>query len=306
MRDPYVHAEKTSLPGFGHQAIRALITDALGVTPDLPKTAGTGCGLRRRSRRPAPSPRRSPACHAGSGCGASACSGRMPRPARSSWPGGARPGSPTADDLRAEERAYRAAGCQVRGDPVTGPQTYNEATGHPVSDFVATRRTGRRATHGPLHRDAKARGVSANPRSTRGLPAADHLRAPGVARATARAGRHYRHPVRLPPRRPDVLDLAAGPRRHRRPTSARRGGGLPGVTREEQHPRQTTPTAPSAWATRPRRGVQAEASRPDLRGRGTAPDATGLGRRPYASHPGARPVAADGSSPSALAYERRT
>ena len=35
------------LPGFGHQAIRALITDALGVTPDLPKTVGTGCGLRR-------------------------------------------------------------------------------------------------------------------------------------------------------------------------------------------------------------------------------------------------------------------
>ena len=47
MRDPYVHAEKTSLPGFGHQVIRALLTDALGVAPDLPKTTGTGCGLRR-------------------------------------------------------------------------------------------------------------------------------------------------------------------------------------------------------------------------------------------------------------------
>jgi hypothetical protein len=47
MRDPYVHAEKTSLPGFGHKAIQALLTDALGVTPDLPKTVGTGCGLRR-------------------------------------------------------------------------------------------------------------------------------------------------------------------------------------------------------------------------------------------------------------------
>jgi hypothetical protein len=47
MLDPYVHAEKTSLPGFGHQAIRALITDALGVAPDLPKTVGTGCGVRR-------------------------------------------------------------------------------------------------------------------------------------------------------------------------------------------------------------------------------------------------------------------
>ena len=42
-----MHAEKTSLPGFGHKAIRALITDALGAAPDLPKTVGTGCGLRR-------------------------------------------------------------------------------------------------------------------------------------------------------------------------------------------------------------------------------------------------------------------
>ena len=47
MRDPHVHAEKTLLPGFGHRAIRALITDAVGVAPDLPKTTGTGCGLRR-------------------------------------------------------------------------------------------------------------------------------------------------------------------------------------------------------------------------------------------------------------------
>jgi hypothetical protein len=47
MKDPYVHAEKTLLPGFGHLAIQALITDALGAAPDLPKTVGTGCGLRR-------------------------------------------------------------------------------------------------------------------------------------------------------------------------------------------------------------------------------------------------------------------
>ena len=47
MKDPHVHAEKTLLPGFGHQAIRVLITDAVGVAPDLPKTVGTGCGLRR-------------------------------------------------------------------------------------------------------------------------------------------------------------------------------------------------------------------------------------------------------------------
>ena len=44
MRDPYVHAEKTALPGFGHQVIRALLADALGVAPDLPKTTGRlGC-----------------------------------------------------------------------------------------------------------------------------------------------------------------------------------------------------------------------------------------------------------------------
>jgi hypothetical protein len=47
MKDPHVHAEKTLLPGFGHQAIRVLIADAVEATPDLPKTVGTGCGLRR-------------------------------------------------------------------------------------------------------------------------------------------------------------------------------------------------------------------------------------------------------------------
>ena len=47
MRDPHVHAEKTLLPGFGHRTIQTLLTDALGVAPDLPKTVGTGCGLRR-------------------------------------------------------------------------------------------------------------------------------------------------------------------------------------------------------------------------------------------------------------------
>jgi hypothetical protein len=33
VKDPLAHAEKTALPRFGHQAIRALLTDALGVAP---------------------------------------------------------------------------------------------------------------------------------------------------------------------------------------------------------------------------------------------------------------------------------
>ena len=47
MKDPHVHVEKTPMPGFGHMAIRTLITDAVGLVPDLPKTVGTGCGVRR-------------------------------------------------------------------------------------------------------------------------------------------------------------------------------------------------------------------------------------------------------------------
>jgi hypothetical protein len=109
MRDPYVHAEKTSLPGFGHQAIRALITDALGVAPDLPKTTGTGCGLRRplASTSTVPEEITCLACR------------EWLRGECLFWADAAahllelsavetRPGSPTADDLRAEERTYRA------------------------------------------------------------------------------------------------------------------------------------------------------------------------------------------------------
>ena len=50
MKDPHVHVEKTPMPGFGHQAIRTLITDAAGLVPDLPKTVGTGCGGAARWR----------------------------------------------------------------------------------------------------------------------------------------------------------------------------------------------------------------------------------------------------------------
>jgi len=47
MKDPHVHVEKTPLPGFGHVAMRSLITEATGLVPDLPKTVGTWCGVRR-------------------------------------------------------------------------------------------------------------------------------------------------------------------------------------------------------------------------------------------------------------------
>jgi hypothetical protein len=47
MKDPHIHAEKTTLPGFGQLAMRALIIDALGIAPGLPKMVRTGCDLRR-------------------------------------------------------------------------------------------------------------------------------------------------------------------------------------------------------------------------------------------------------------------
>jgi len=47
MKVPHVHAEKTPMPGFGHAAARGLIVQATGLVPDLPKTVGTGCGVRR-------------------------------------------------------------------------------------------------------------------------------------------------------------------------------------------------------------------------------------------------------------------
>jgi hypothetical protein len=105
MRDPYVHAEKTSLPGFGHEAIRALLTDALGVVPDLPKTVSTGCGL----RRPFPSTSTVPEEITCLACRewlrgeclfwADAAARAIGIPAQG--------GSPTTEDLRAEERTYR-------------------------------------------------------------------------------------------------------------------------------------------------------------------------------------------------------
>jgi hypothetical protein len=105
VKDPLTHAEKTALPGFGHQVIRALLTDAFGVTPDLPKTTGTGCGL----RRPLASTSTVPEQITCLPCRewllgeclfwADAAARAIGIPAQG--------GSPTAEDLRAEERTYR-------------------------------------------------------------------------------------------------------------------------------------------------------------------------------------------------------
>ena len=107
MRDPYVHAEKTPLPGFGHRAIRALIADALGVIPDLPKTVGTGCGLRRPLASTSTVPEEI-TCLACREWLRGECLFWADAAARALELGGARPGSPTTDDLRGEERTYRA------------------------------------------------------------------------------------------------------------------------------------------------------------------------------------------------------
>ena len=108
VRDPYVHAEKTLMPGFGHQAIRVLITDAVGVAPDLLKTVGTGCGLRRpfASTSTVPEEITCLACREWLRGECLFWADAASRALELSM-AEVRPGSPTAEDLRAEERAYR-------------------------------------------------------------------------------------------------------------------------------------------------------------------------------------------------------
>ena len=109
MRDPYVHAEKTLMPGFGHQVIRALITDAVSVVPDLPKTVGTGCGLRRPLASTSTVPEQITCLPCREWLRgeclfwADAAARAVSIPAQAAWAG-----SPTAAELRAEERTYRA------------------------------------------------------------------------------------------------------------------------------------------------------------------------------------------------------
>ena len=113
MRDPHVHAEKTSLPGFGHKAIQALLTDASRCHPDLPKTVGTGCGL----RRPFASTSTVPELITCLPCREwlrGECLFWADTAARALELAG-RPGFPSAEDLRGEERTYRALAARFGG-----------------------------------------------------------------------------------------------------------------------------------------------------------------------------------------------
>ena len=112
MKDPHVHAERTPMPGFGHAAMRTLITEATGLVPDLPKTVGTGCGRRRPIAMTSTAPEKITCL---------ACR-EWAREQYLSWAGMARAAAEVAeaeprsaiaakttpDDLRAEEHTYRA------------------------------------------------------------------------------------------------------------------------------------------------------------------------------------------------------
>ena len=112
MRDPHVHAEKTPMPGFGHAATRDPIVRATGLVPDLPKTVGTGCGVRRPIAMTSTVPERVTclACRdwaraeyllwAGMAHAAAELAEAEPRAAIAA--------KTTPADLRAEERTYRA------------------------------------------------------------------------------------------------------------------------------------------------------------------------------------------------------
>ena len=106
MKDPHIHAEKTILPGFGHKRVQALLADAIGVVPDLPRTVRTGCGLRRlfASTSTVPEEITCLACREWlrGEClfWADAAASTIGIPAQG--------GCPAAEDLRAEERTYRA------------------------------------------------------------------------------------------------------------------------------------------------------------------------------------------------------
>lgn len=49
MKDRHIHVEKSPRPGFGRAAVRALIAQAVGLVPNLPKTVGTGAAGAVRS-----------------------------------------------------------------------------------------------------------------------------------------------------------------------------------------------------------------------------------------------------------------
>jgi hypothetical protein len=112
MKDPHVHAEKTPVPGFGHAATRDLIVRATGLVPDLPKTVGTGCGVRRPLAMTSTVPEKITclACRDWARAEYLAWAGMAHAAAElaEAEPRAAIAAKTTPADLRAEERTYRA------------------------------------------------------------------------------------------------------------------------------------------------------------------------------------------------------
>ncbi len=111
MKDPHIHVEKITVPGFGHVAIRALITQATGLVPDLPKTVSTGCGRRRplamTSTRPESITCLACRDHARTEYLTWAGIARVAAELAEAEPRAAIAAKTTPGDLRAEERTYR-------------------------------------------------------------------------------------------------------------------------------------------------------------------------------------------------------
>jgi hypothetical protein len=111
MKDPHIHVEKTPMPGFGHAAVRTLITQAVGLVPDLPKTVGTGCGRRRPIAMTSTVPERVTclACREYAQREYLTWAGiaRAASQIAEADPGAAAAAKATPEDLRAEERIYR-------------------------------------------------------------------------------------------------------------------------------------------------------------------------------------------------------
>ncbi len=111
-RDIHIHAEKTPMPGFGHAATRDLIVRATGLVPDLPKTVGTGCGVRRPLAMTSTMPERVTCLACREWARAEyltwAAMAQVAAELAEAEPRAAIAAKTTPDDLRAEERTYRA------------------------------------------------------------------------------------------------------------------------------------------------------------------------------------------------------
>jgi hypothetical protein len=114
MKDPHTHAEKTTVPGFGQLAMRALIVEALGVAPGLPKMVLTGCGLRRSfpSTSTVPEQITCPACREWMRGQCLLLADTAARVLELSTEV-ACPGMPATEELQTEELTYRALAARL-------------------------------------------------------------------------------------------------------------------------------------------------------------------------------------------------